>query len=129
MRYLLDTHAVIWVARNERHRFSPQIAGLLDRTPSSIHVSAASAWEIATKNRLGKLPGMGGYLDSFEERLAVAGFTGLSMTIQHGILAGRLEGDHKDPFDRYLAAQALLENLTLLSNDKALDAFGVKRIW
>ena len=102
---------------------------MLDESPPSVYVSAASAWEIATKNRLGKLPGMESYLDSFESRLAVAGFIGMVMTIQHGILAGRLEGDHKDPFDRYLAAQALLENLTLLSNDKALDAFGVRRLW
>ncbi len=84
---------------------------------------------MATKNRLGKLPGLENFLDSFESRLAVAGFIGLPMTIRHGLLAGRLEGAHKDPFDRYLAAQALQENLTLLSNDTVLDAFGVHRIW
>ncbi len=53
----------------------------------------------------------------------------LSIDFRHGLLAGQLEGAHKDPFDRILAAQALLEGLTLLSNDRELDAFGVKRVW
>ncbi len=129
MRYLLDTHALIWVARDEKNRFSAQVSALLIANPSAVYVSVASAWEMATKSRLAKLPGVEVFLGSFESRLVVAGFNSLQITIRHSLLAGSLEGSHKDPFDRILAAQALLENLTLLSNDAALDAFGVRRIW
>ncbi len=84
---------------------------------------------MATKSRLGKLQRVESFLDHFEDRAQGADYDLLNITVRHSLLAGRLEGAHKDPFDRILAAQALLENLTLLSNDTALDAFGVRRIW
>ena len=129
MRYLLDTHALIWVAREDRDKFSDQVASILIADPASVYISAASSWEMATKYRLGKLPGVGRFLEQFEARIETAGFHSLGMSIRHSLLAGQLEAPHKDPFDRFLAAQALLENLTLLSNDRELDAFGVHRIW
>ena len=129
MRYLLDTHALIWIARDEKFRFSDQGAALLIADPGSMYVSAVSAWEMARKNRLGKLPGVEKFLDHLEAGIAFAGFRPLSVSIRHSVLAGKLESTHKDPFDRFLASQALLENLILLSKDAALDSFGVERFW
>ena len=129
MRYLLDTHAVIWIARDEKQRFSREGADLLIADPGAVYVSAVSAWEMSVKNKLGKLPGVESFLEHFETRIAFAGFHPLSMSIRHGLLAGKLEGPHKDPFDRFLASQSLLENLVLLSKDTELDAFGVNRFW
>ncbi len=92
-------------------------------------VSAASAWEICTKVRIGKLPtgqalcdDFGGYLDRFH-------FTRLPISVEHGRFAGRLPGPHKDPFDRMLAAQALVEDVPLVSNDPAFAGFGVNMVW
>ncbi len=129
MRYLLDTHAVIWIARDEKHRFSEEGTALLIADPGSVYVSAVSAWEMSVKNRNGKLPGVEGFLEHFEARIDFSGFRPLSMSMRHGVLAGKLQGPHKDPFDRFLAAQSLLENLVLLSKDTELDAFGVHRFW
>ncbi len=129
MRYLLDTHALIWIAREEKDRFSDRIVSILLANPASVYVSAATAWEVATKSRIGKLPGIKVFLEEFEARLQVAGFSPLSMSIRHSLLAGKLEGLHKDPFDRFIAAQALLEDLILISNDREMDAFKVQRIW
>ncbi len=129
MRYLLDTHALIWIAREEKERFSDRVISLLLASPASVYVSAASAWEMATKSRIGKLPGLELFLEQFEPRIQSAGFSILGMSIRHSLLAGKLEGPHKDPFDRFLAAQAILEKFTLLSNDRELDAFGVDRLW
>ncbi len=128
MRYLLDTHTLIWVAM-EDPRLSPAVASLLVADPGSACVSAASGWEIATKNRLGKLRDVEALLDQFESRIESIGFGMIDITVRHSILGGQLKGSHGDPFDRILAAQALLENLTLLSNDRELDAFGVRRFW
>lgn len=129
MKYLLDTHALIWLARDEQWRFSDESAALIKSDPSSVCISAASTWEMASKNRIGKLPGVERFLENFEAHITSAGFASLGMSIRHSLLAGRLEGRHKDPFDRFLAAQAILEDLTLLSDDRALDGFGAKRMW
>ncbi len=129
MRYLLDTHALIWVALEERDQFSDEVASWIAADPASVYVSAASAWEIATKYRLGKLPEMGHFVEQFEARIASTGFRALGMSMRHSLLAGKLDGPHKDPFDRFIAAQSLIEGLILLSNDRALDGFGVQRVW
>lgn len=129
MRYLLDTHALIWIARNEQALVSPRVLSLLVAERGSISISVVSAWEMATKHRIGKLPRVERFLEHLEERALQFDFELLSINVRHGLLAGKMAGVHKDPFDRILAAQALIENLTLLSNDRELDVFGVKRIW
>ena len=128
MKYLLDTHTLIW-ASYHFELLSPQVSSILSLDGSVVYVSAVSAWEMATKNRLGKLPGIELFLAQFEERVLGAGLLLLDISVQHSLLAGKLEYPHKDPFDRMLAAQALLDELTLLSKYKALDGFGVKRVW
>ncbi|NIJ09416.1 PIN domain nuclease of toxin-antitoxin system [Sphingomonas vulcanisoli] len=126
MRLLLDTHALIWwIAGDERMRCRELI---MDPANDKL-VSAVSAMEIATKFRLGKLSEGALLATSFEAATASQGFIDLFLTPTHGRLAGSLPGTHGDPFDRMLAAQAILEGLTLVSSDTALDQFGVQRIW
>jgi PIN domain nuclease of toxin-antitoxin system len=96
---------------------------------SEVFVSAASAWEIATKVRLGKLPGAEAFVSEFPARMELLGFRELAIRIEHGQRAGLLPGEDKDPFDRMLIAQAQAENLPIVSNDEVFDAYRVRRIW
>ena len=91
-------------------------------------MSAASAWEIATKARIGKLP-RGPLATAFVETVRAQGFRVLPIGAQDAQDAGTLVGTHGDPFDRMLAAQALRRDMTLVSNDAVLDGFGVRRFW
>lgn len=92
-------------------------------------MSAASAWEVSTTHRIGKLPGAGPLAVDFAREIALQGFTPLPISLEHAAAAGALVGDHRDPFDRMLIAQAREERLALVSADHAFDAFGVARIW
>jgi PIN domain nuclease of toxin-antitoxin system len=96
---------------------------------SEIFISAVTAWEMATKFRLGKLPEAELLLPAFIADVLKENFWMLAVSVPHGLRAGLLEGSHKDPFDRMLIAQALEEDLTLVSNETAFDCFGVKRLW
>ncbi len=125
-RFLLDTHTFIWAAQDSS-KLSRTAATLIQDRSHEVFVSAVTAWEIATKSRIGKLDVF--VAGTFETRMQIADYIELPVSIRHGTTAGAFAGTHKDPFDRILAAQALIENLTLLSNDRELDAFGVKRIW
>jgi PIN domain nuclease of toxin-antitoxin system len=95
----------------------------------TVLVSAASMWEIATKVRLGKLDVEVDVVENFGAYLAMERFESVSVTAAHAIRAGLLPGPHKDPFDRMLIAQAQAENVPILSNDRALDGYGVRRLW
>lgn len=94
-----------------------------------ILVSAVSAWEIATKVRLGKLDPARRLEKAFVKNVTASGYQLLPISIEHALRAGRLTGSHKDPFDRMLAAQALQEDIPLISIDTKLDVFGVRREW
>jgi len=85
--------------------------------------------EITTKHRIGKLPHAGPLARDFGGSIARLGFQGLPISIAEAELAGRMEGEHRDPFDRLLIAQGLLNNLALVSNERLFDSFGVARIW
>jgi PIN domain nuclease of toxin-antitoxin system len=102
---------------------------LIANKNSDVLVSAASAWEIATKVRLGKLPIAVDLAHDFTAYLARERFETLAVSAEHGIRAGLLPGPHRDPFDRMLIAQALAENLAIVSNDVVFDAYGVNRVW
>jgi PIN domain nuclease of toxin-antitoxin system len=128
MRVLLDTHALLWAAFR-KDLLSPRARKLIQSPTNEILVSAASAWEIATKYRLGKLPLAQVLVEDFIVKVTSAGYVLLSISAEHALRAGRLPADHKDPFDRMLAAQAIHEDLPLLSNDQQLDVFGVRREW
>lgn len=128
MRVLVDTHALIW-AGLQPTRIGRRATAILGNRSNEVCVSAASAWEIATKVRLGKLPGAEKLERDFIDSVQEAGYTLLSITTAHALRAGRLPGDHRDPFDRMIAAQALAEDIPILSIDSQFDTFGVSRIW
>ncbi len=108
---------------------SPRAYGILADDANLVFVSAASAWEIVTKHRLGKLPEAESLAADFGGVIARGGFEPLSVTVTHGEYAGRMRVPHKDPFDRILIAQSIIENLALISNEARFDAFGIARIW
>jgi len=125
---LLDTHTLLWWIFTDPALSSAARAAIGDNS-NTVFVSAASAWEITTKHRIGKLPGAASIVGDIGAVLARQGFVALAVSLLHGQKAGALPGSHKDPFDRMLIAQALTENLTLVSNEKVFDGFGVKRLW
>jgi PIN domain nuclease of toxin-antitoxin system len=128
VRVLLDTHALLWWALDDP-RLSRKAHSILASLESEIFVSAASAWEVATKVRLGKLPGAEAFASEVPARVELLGFRELAISIEHGQRAGLLPGEHKDPFDRMLIAQAQAENLPIVSNEAVFDAYRARRIW
>jgi PIN domain nuclease of toxin-antitoxin system len=128
VRALLDTHALLWWLSDDP-ALSRSARKFIAETRNSAIVSAASAWEIATKVRLGKLPSAADLAADFAGYLEREGFESLPISPGHAIRAGLLPGLHKDPFDRMLIAQAQAENMPLVTNDLAFDSYGVRRIW
>jgi PIN domain nuclease of toxin-antitoxin system len=126
--YLLDTHTFLWWLSDDS-RLSTSAASEMNNPTNEIMVSSASAWEICTKFRIGKLPTAGELSRQFAHVVDASRFTGLSITLDHAQLAGSLPSDHRDPFDRMLAAQAILENIPLITKDSALAALGCKTLW
>ena len=96
---------------------------------NNVEVSAATAWEIATKVQLGKLAIASEIIQNFSAYLHQARFNPLPITVGHAIRAGLLPRLHRDPFDRILIAQALEEHMILVSNEKIFDGYGVTRLW
>lgn len=127
-RLLLDTHTFLWWLAGDE-RLSKGARRLIGNKESEIYLSAASAWEISTKVRLGKLPGATEVALNLPEILLQQGFEQLSISVEHARIAGMLPGEHRDPFDRMLSAQALRNKLQVVSNDTLLDQFGVDRRW
>jgi PIN domain nuclease of toxin-antitoxin system len=128
VRLLLDTHSFLWwLAGDEALPGAARAA--IAAADNAIFVSAASTWEIATKHRIGKLPGVAAIVADLDGAVASQGFVGLPISLRHGQAAGALPGPHRDPFDRMLIAQAMHENLVLISNEVLFDAYGVARLW
>lgn len=129
MRVLLDTHALLWWFDG-----APELSGrakviIGDLEANEVLVSAASAWEIATKARIGKLPLALTIAHRLPEALDEQGFQLLPITVRHGHRAGWLQSRHADPFDRMLAAQSILEGIPIITTDPALKALGASVIW
>lgn len=128
MQLLLDTHTLLWwLSGNEALSATARTA--IADGGNQIFISAASTWEITTKHRLGKLPGVAAIVADLDSAILDQGFVGLPISLRHGQAAGGLPGPHRDPFDRMLIAQAMLEDLILVSNEHPFDAYGVKRYW
>ena len=128
MRALLDTHAfLLWIA--DSARLSTLARDVISDEANDILVSAASAWEIATKFRIGKLPGGDAVASDVAGQITGQGFEELAVGVTDAERAGRLPGPHRDPFDRMLAAQALLRELSFVSADPVFDRFGASRVW
>lgn len=125
---LLDTHALLWWW-TENPALSANAEEALRDSGNNAFVSAASAWEIATKFRLGRLPEYGGAVLRFNEFAIDAAMRHLPVTYQHGLRAGSYPAEHRDPFDRILAAQAELESLVLVTRDAAFQELPVRVLW
>ena len=128
MRLLLDTHALIWWWLD-----GPQLPksgrDAIGSPANDIFVSAATVWEIATKWRIGKLQEIEDPESQYAPLMARNGFVSLPIDDRHTMRAGLLPGEHRDPFDRLIAAQALIEDLTVITRDPAFAAFGCDVIW
>lgn len=128
MRLLLDTHALLWWLSDDPSLSRRARTGIAD-TSNTLLVSAASAWEIATKVRLGRLPSAAQLTADFAGFVLREDFTPLDITVEHALRAGLLPGPLKDPFDRMLIAQAQAENVPLVTNESVFEAYGVRRVW
>jgi PIN domain nuclease of toxin-antitoxin system len=128
--YLLDTHTLVWAVT------APELLGRKARKiledPSQQRVaSAVSLWEISVKYAQGKWPEASSFMDElqYQDHLKKLSATELLISSKHTRLAGQLVQSHKDPFDRLLAAQAILESIPLISKDESLDSFPIVRVW
>ena len=129
MRLLLDTHAFLWWVFADPKLSRAARTAISDEVQNSVFVSAASAWEITTKYRIGKLSGARVVAEDVSGVVAAEGFNPLAVSVLHAERAGGLAGDHRDPFDRMLIAQAISDDLALVSNERVFEAYGVKRLW
>jgi PIN domain nuclease of toxin-antitoxin system len=128
VRFLLDTHALIWFLEGDR-QFSKPAKSALNADEAEAVVSVATIWEIAIKASLRKLRLRIRIEDELRDFLEENGFRLLDIEYAHAAWVASLPFNHGDPFDRLLVAQALVERMTILSHDSALDAYGVARVW
>lgn len=126
--YLLDTHTLFWFDTDPARLSERSLATVRDRL-NTIFVSSISAWELVIKHRLGKLPSAAPLLKSYYSSLARYGFAELSFRSHHALAEQTLSSAHKDPFDRALAAQALVEDLTLITNDPQIQGLKIPTLW
>ena len=125
---LLDTHAFVWYAIDHPALTRPARDAIAEA--ADVYVSAASVWEVRTKVRIGKLSIAAAVAAAgLPSVIAAFGFEPLSVDVEDGDLAGGFPQEHRDPFDRMLVAQAIRRGLALVSDDAALDVFGVTRVW
>ena len=128
MRLLLDTHALIWWLLDDP-KLPARARGLVGDGEVPVFVSSASAWEILTKRRKGRLPEFGEIADSLEDYVRRSRFEPLPISFAHAAAAGRLPGPHGDPFDRMLIAQAAAERLTVVTVDPVFADYGAETVW
>ncbi|MBZ5522338.1 MAG: type II toxin-antitoxin system VapC family toxin [Acidobacteriia bacterium] len=128
MRLLLDTHTLLWWLSDDP-ALPPSARKLIASAGNTVMVSAASAWEIATKVRIGKLPSAADLAADFSSYLLRERFESLPVSVEHAVRAGLLPGPHRDPFDRMLIAQAQAENIPIVGDDRAFDAYRIRRLW
>src|SRR5262245_58448873 len=128
MRVLIDTHALFWWVTDDP-KLSPLARETLTTTDNDILVSAATAWELATKARFGKWPQAGSLAANIRDIIDENAFASLAITLEHARIAGSLPAPQRDPFDRMLAAQAQVEGVSLMTADPVFGAFGTHVLW
>ncbi len=128
MKVLLDTHALLWWLTDD-DRLSDHALAVIKNPRNTIWVSPASGWELATKLRLGKLPGAERIMPKLPALMEESRLHVLPITFAHALKAGSFDHKHRDPFDRMLVAQATLEHMTLVTADTACQALGAETIW
>ena len=128
MKYLLDTHTLIWFLMGDK-KLSDKARGLIDNPDNRKFLSIASLWEIAIKVSLGKLALNKPFEKLFPEQLHFNRIEILDITVDNLIKLTTLPFHHRDPFDRLIIAQALVEELPIIGTDAAFDAYGISREW
>ena len=128
MKYLLDTHAFLWFVTDD-NRLSSKAKSIIQDSNNEIYFSAASAWEISIKKKLGRLK-FGKNLESFiVEQLTENSFSPLAITVSHSLYTEKLPQIHKDPFDRIMISQSKVENMVLITRDKEIREYKVSTVW
>jgi len=117
MNYLIDTHVLLWWLFDDP-KLCAESRAIIKNPAHQIFVSSASAWEIATKYRIGKMPEAKPLIENYAAILQQMGFITLSITTAHALKAGSLDINHRDPFDRMLMAQAELEEMPIITYDR-----------
>lgn len=125
---LLDTHALLW-ALVSPDELTKKARALITDQETEVLVSAASAWEIATKSRLGKLDRARGVVTNYADHLLTLSASEVPITGAHALLAGGFDVPHRDPFDRMIAAQSMTLGVPVVTNDVAFSQFPCQRIW
>jgi len=128
VKIIADTHAFLWFI-TDSEQLSPKAKALLEASESNRVLSVASIWETAIKTSLGKLSFKKPLEELLPEQISLNYFQVLDISMEHALRVASLRMWHRDPFDRMIVAQALTESLPVLSNDEALDAYGVQRLW
>ncbi|MFO1433114.1 MAG: type II toxin-antitoxin system VapC family toxin [Candidatus Competibacteraceae bacterium] len=124
MKLLLDTHVLLWWL-DDNPMLTEAVRTAVGERHATVFVSAATVWEIAIKQAIGKLETPG----DLEAAIAASRFEPLPITFSHAVAAGKLPRHHDDPFDRMLIAQSQIERLTLVTHDKRLGAYGTSILW
>ncbi len=128
MNLLIDTHALLWVYWDDP-QLSASSANLITDPNNRVFVSPASYWEIAIKIKTAKLVLRESFLDFVQRAIFDNGFAILPIEPRHAAIVTTLPFFHRDPFDRLLIAQSLVEGMPLVSADVAADPYGVQRMW
>jgi len=128
MKILLDTHVWLWMQASPR-RLGEQATELVTDTSNALLLSAASSWEIAIKYALGRLDLPEPPATYVPDRMRRSGVDGLVVHHAHALAVASLPPHHRDPFDRLLVAQAVIEDLVVLTSDPIFDRYGVERRW
>ncbi len=128
MRFLLDTHTFIWFVTDSQ-RLSDRSKQLIEDDYNEKFLSPASIWEMAIKHSMGKLNFGTSFPQFIEQQIGLNSMDLLPIEISHINVVSTLAFHHRDPFDRLLISQALVENIPILSVDKAFDAYPIQRIW
>lgn len=125
---ILDTHALLWMLLADP-RLGERRRSLIERAKGPVFVSVVSGFEITTKSRIGKLPQADRIAADFEKIFVEFEFKPLGLTLSHCLRAGRLDGEYRDPFDRLIAGQALVEGFSVMTGNAAFREFGVEVVW
>jgi PIN domain nuclease of toxin-antitoxin system len=128
LRVLVDTHALFWWVVDSP-KLSVRVRAVFAAHDNEIYVSAVVAWELATKARAGRWPEALSIATNIASVIEENGFTPLAISIEHARTAGFLPGRHRDPFDRMLAAQSIVEGIPLVSADPVFRSFGTAVMW
>ena len=128
MKVLLDTHALLWLITDDE-RLSENARQIFSNKGNRLFFSAASLWEICIKKSVGKISLKNGWLQTIQAEMEVNTIQWLQIEMAHCAEVAEMPFHHRDPFDRMLVAQAIVEDMQLLSRDNRLSDYAIERVW